>query len=75
MKKNDNNRANQLNPNNINYWRSRGYSCRPENWNEIYNQEQQNKYRPQKHDLDNRSNQLNPNNIAYISSRYIMILI
>lgn len=28
----DNNRANQLNPNNIAFWTSRGYEDRPSSW-------------------------------------------
>lgn len=27
------NRANQLNPNNLAFWKSRGFSSRPSNWN------------------------------------------
>lgn len=35
MAKNDNdNRSNQLNPNNESYWESRGYDERPNDWEE-----------------------------------------
>ena len=30
----DDNRANQMNPNNDAYWQSRGYDDRPEDWEE-----------------------------------------
>jgi hypothetical protein len=33
-KLNDDNRANQLNPNNDAYWQSRGYDERPDVWSE-----------------------------------------
>lgn len=33
-KHNDDNRANQLNPNNDAYWQSRGYDERPDDWSE-----------------------------------------
>ena len=32
MQRNDDNRANQLNPNNDAYWQSRGYAGRPDGW-------------------------------------------
>lgn len=59
------NRANQLNPNNDRYWRSRGHQDRPDNWensgggNSEYSQAE----------LDNHANQMNSNNEAYHSSR------
>lgn len=60
-----NNRANQLNPNNDAYWQSRGYDQRPDNWEDIYN----NDYYYSQDEIDNRANQLNPNNDAYWQSR------
>lgn len=36
-----NDRANQKNPNNIAYWRSRGYRERPSNWEELWRQEKE----------------------------------
>lgn len=50
---NDDNRANQLNPNNDAYWSSRG---QPESDED-------------RHQHNNRSNQLNPNNRAFWASR------
>ncbi|WP_394199359.1 hypothetical protein [Litoreibacter albidus] len=32
-KSNDDNRSNQLNPNNDAYWEARGYDERPDEWN------------------------------------------
>ena len=32
MSRNDDNRADQMNPNNDAYWQSRGYDERPEDW-------------------------------------------
>lgn len=59
---NDDNRANQMNPNNDAYWQSRGHDERPDDWeDEIDDSEGGND--------DNRANQLNPNNPAYHSSR------
>ena len=52
---NDDNRADQMNPNNDAYWESLGYDERPDDWERGVD--------------DNRSNQLNPNNDAYRSSR------
>ncbi len=57
---NDDNRANQMNPNNDAYWQSRGYDERPENWEDSDDDDGND---------DNRANQLNPNNDAYWSSR------
>ena len=59
---NDDNRANQMNPNNDAYWASRGYDERPDDWEDrLENDDNGND--------DNRENQLNPNNDAYRSSR------
>lgn len=57
---NDDNRANQMNPNNDVYWQSRGYDERPDDW-EYYLDDDK--------DDDSRANQLNPNNDVYRSSR------
>ena len=54
-----NNRANQMNPNNPAYWKSRGWSGRPTDW----------KARTYGTYDNNRANQLNPNNSAYWKSR------
>ena len=59
---NDDNRANQMNPNNDAYWQSRGYDERPEAWEDGDDD-------GDAADDDNRANQLNPNNDAYWSSR------
>lgn len=56
-----NNHANQMNPNNDAYWQSRGYSERPDDWEEISTSSYD----------DNHANQLNPNNQAYWQSRGI----
>ncbi|KAJ8977030.1 hypothetical protein NQ317_013479 [Molorchus minor] len=68
----DNNRANQLNPNNNAYWKSRGYSERPSSWFDTFmdiiglvtaiSSWSQS-------DRDNRSRQLNPNHDTFWSSR------
>ena len=58
---NDDNRADQMNPNNDAYWESRGLDGRPDDW-EDYNEDENT------HD-DNRANQLNPNNPEYERSR------
>ncbi len=65
-KADDDNRSNQLNPNNDAYWPGRGESGRPDDWDDggddsghEYTQD----------DLDNHANQLNPNNDAYHRSR------
>ena len=60
---NDDNRADQMNPNNDAYWESRGYDERPDNW------EGRDDDSDDEGDDDNRANQLNPNNDAYWSSR------
>lgn len=57
---NDDNRANQMNPNNDAYWQSRRYDERTENWADSDADDGND---------DNRANQLNPNNDAYWSSR------
>ena len=59
---NDDNRADQMNPNNDAYWQSRGYDERPEDWEDRFDDDDGS-------DDDNRANQLNPNNDAYWSSR------
>lgn len=59
---NDDNRADQMNPNNDAYWQSRGYDERPEDWEDRSDDDDSG-------DDDNRANQLNPNNDAYWSSR------
>ena len=59
---NDDNRADQMNPNNDAYWESRGYDERPDDWERGDDDDDEG-------DDDNRSNQLNPNNDAYRSSR------
>ncbi len=61
---NDDNRADQMNPNNDAYWQSRGYDERPDDWEALAagNDDEGG-------DDDNRANQLNPNNEAYWSSR------
>ena len=59
---NDDNRADQMNPNNDAYWESRGYDERPDDWEGGDDEDDDG-------DDDNRSNQLNPNNDAYWSSR------
>ena len=59
---NDDNRANQMNPNNDAYWQSRGHDDRPEDWEERVDDNDDD-------NDDNRANQLNPNNDAYWSSR------
>ena len=60
---NDDNRANQMNPNNDAYWQSRGYDERPDDWEDVDDDDD---------DVgqdDSRANQMNPNNDAYRSSR------
>ena len=67
FKKDDlDNRANQRNPNNDAFWKSRGYDKRPENWQNSLNKENT---LYSKYDLDNRANQRNPNNGAFWKSR------
>ncbi|PTT16897.1 hypothetical protein DBR27_01835 [Flavobacterium sp. HMWF030] len=56
------NRSNQLNPNNDSYWKSRGYSERPDNWEHETSSSSND-------EMDNHANQMNPNNEAYSSSR------
>jgi hypothetical protein len=56
------NRSRQLNPNNDEYWRSRGYDEKPTDW-------EYRTYDYSKDERDNRSNQLNPNNDSYWKSR------
>ena len=61
---NDDNRADQMNPNNDAYWQSRGYDERPDDWEDRVAGDDD-----EGGDDDNRANQLNPNNEAYWSSR------
>lgn len=65
---NQDNRANQLNPNNDAYWQSRGYDERPNDWQEhsAYSSES---YDYSYQELNNHSSQLNDNNDAYWQSR------
>ncbi|KAG5890854.1 hypothetical protein JTB14_016287 [Gonioctena quinquepunctata] len=65
----DNNRANQLNPNNSAFWRSRGHSDRPNSWLDILGTILSFVIPLTQAALNNRSNQLNPNNPVYSSSR------
>ena len=58
----DDNRADQMNPNNDAYWESRGYDERPDDWDDRVDSDDDG-------DDDNRADQLNPNNDAYWSSR------
>ena len=60
----DDNRADQMNPNNDAYWESRGYDGRPDNWEDEDDDDDGGEGND-----DNRANQLNPNNDAYTSSR------
>ncbi|MCX8081164.1 MAG: hypothetical protein N3F09_08015 [Bacteroidia bacterium] len=60
------NRSNQLNPNNINYWKSRGYTQIPDH---PFDVAKSFKKQWSKHELDNRANQLNPQHPAYWKSR------
>ena len=62
MPGNDDNRADQMNPNNDAYWDSRGFDERPDDWEDRIEDDEGG-------DDDNRANQLNPNNDAYQSSR------
>ena len=62
---NDDNRADQMNPNNDAYWESRGYDERPDDWEGGGDDDDDD----DDGDDDNRANQLNPNNDAYWSSR------
>ena len=59
---NDDNRANQMNPNNGAYWQFRGYDNRLDDWESRADDDDDG-------NDDNRANQLNPNNDAYWSSR------
>ncbi|KAK9875912.1 hypothetical protein WA026_009696 [Henosepilachna vigintioctopunctata] len=59
-----NRNSNQTNPNNNEYWKTRGYPSKPSNWQEL------SKSSPMsKEAQDNRSRQKNPNNDAYYKSR------
>ena len=60
---NNDNRADQMNPNNDAYWQSRGYDERPDDWEDRVDDDDDDE------NDDNRANQLNPNNDAYWSSR------
>lgn len=62
MPGNDDNRADQMNPNNDSYWESRGFDERPDDWEDRLEDDEGG-------DDDNRANQMNPNNDAYQSSR------
>ena len=62
MPGNNDNRADQMNPNNDAYWQSRGFDERPDDWEDDLEDDKGG-------DDDNRANQLNPNNDAYRSSR------
>ena len=66
MPGNNDNRADQMNPNNDAYWQSRGYDDRPYDWEDRLEDDDGG-------DDDNRANQLNPNNDAYRSSRVIPV--
>ncbi|KAJ8925524.1 hypothetical protein NQ315_009363 [Exocentrus adspersus] len=63
----DNNRANQLNPNNFAFWKSRGYSDRPTGWIDLLGTLASVILTIS--DNNNRSNQLNPNNSTFWKSR------
>ena len=65
MPGNDDNRADQMNPNNDSYWESRGFDERPDDWEDRIEDDEDD----EGGDDDNRANQLNPNNDAYQSSR------
>ena len=58
----EDNRSDQMNPNNDAYWDSRGYDGRPDDWEDRVSDDHD-------YDNDNRSNQMNPNNDAYHQSR------
>ena len=62
MPGNDDNRSDQMNPNNDAYWESRGFDERPDDWEDRLEDDEGG-------DDDNRANQMNPNNDAYHSSR------
>ncbi len=62
MPGNDDNRADQMNPNNDAYWQSRGYDERPDDWEEDLDDNDGG-------DDDNRANQLNPDSDTYWSGR------
>ena len=62
---NDDNRADQMNPNNDAYWESRGYDERPDDWAGRVDDDGDDDDGGD----DNRADQLNPNNDAYWSSR------
>ena len=62
---NDDNRADQMNPNNDAYWESRGYDERPDDWEDRDDGDDDG----DDGDDDNRANQLNSNNDAYWASR------
>ncbi|KAL3265317.1 hypothetical protein HHI36_009525 [Cryptolaemus montrouzieri] len=56
--------SDQMNPNNDKYWKNRGYTKKPENWEDLSK-----KSPMSKEAQDNRSRQRNPNNEAYYKSR------
>lgn len=62
------NRSNQMNPNNDAYWESRGNDERPSDWQERTTYSS-GSYGYSDQELNNHSNQLNPNNDAYWQSR------
>ena len=63
MPGNNDNRADQMNPNNDAYWQSRGHDGRPDDWEGNLEDDDEGG------DDDNRANQFNPNNDAYRSAR------
>ena len=74
---NDDNRADQMNPNNDSYWESRGYDERPDDWagridddgDDDDEDDDDGDDDDDDGDDDNRADQLNPNNDVYWSSR------
>ena len=60
------NHADQLNPNNDAYWDGRGYDGRPDDWEELVNEDE---HEISQADLDNHADQLNPNSDTYSKSR------
>ncbi|VEN51741.1 unnamed protein product [Callosobruchus maculatus] len=62
----ENNRANQKNQNNPEFWKVRGYPDRPKDWKE---QSSKSSSSMSKEAQDYRSRQLNSNNQAYYNSR------
>ena len=60
------NHADQLNPNNDAYWDSRGCDGRPDDWEELVNEDE---HGISQAALDNHADQLNPNSDTYSKSR------